>query len=162
MPKFKVTVTEKLECTIPVEAPTMEEALKQIRKQYIKGEVPLDYRDFSDVDFKAEEMSTVKAHMRDIKTAVKDFQEANKGGLYDPSYGLLMLDTESGNIWTDTFYNTGHSSSIAYDSPHIVNLGRMMNERELEINAESVAQFIKDYFPELDVADKPPKTKDAR
>lgn len=81
-----------------------------------------------------------------IRKAVRDYKELNKGGAYSPIYGLLMYDIETGNLWTDEHYDLGHGSYRNYDSGTVVNLGRMMQDRYIEINEANVKQFIAENF----------------
>ena len=57
-----------------------------------------------------------------IRAAVKDYKEANAGGAYSPRYGYLMLDRNSGEIWTDEFYSLGHNNWKNYNDPAIINI----------------------------------------
>lgn len=88
----------------------------------------------------------MKTNSKELKKAVKEYNTLNKGGKYSPKYGCLMLDKESGEIWTDEFYSVGHSSHIEYDSKTIINLGKIMKEKELEINEDNVKSFIEKEF----------------
>lgn len=81
-----------------------------------------------------------------LRKAVHDYKELNKGGAYAPIYGLLIFDIETGNLWTDEHCDRGHNSYKSYESDAIVNLGRMMQDREIEINEANVKQFIAENF----------------
>lgn len=85
-----------------------------------------------------------------FKKAIRDYKELNKGGQYDPHYGLLMFDKSTGELWTDEFYDLGHNSYIDYDNTDIISLGLEMRdyylhefgEYEPEITMETVKDFI--------------------
>ena len=74
------------------------------------------------------------------KKAVGDYNRANKGGVYSPRYGYIMLDRESGNVWTDEFYSLGRNDWKQYHSPHIVNLSGYMAERGISVNMANVRE----------------------
>lgn len=84
--------------------------------------------------------------IKGLKTAIGDYKRANKGGPYSLLYGNLMFDKESGKIWTDELCDLGHNSYKVYDSKTIIYLGRMMSEREIEINMKNVKEFIYSNF----------------
>lgn len=84
--------------------------------------------------------------IKGLKKAIGDYKRVNAGGYYDPHYGFLMYDKSTGEIWTSEFYDFGHNSYIAYNDPDIVNLGRMMNENEIEINMANTKKFIAENF----------------
>lgn len=85
-----------------------------------------------------------------LKKAVGDYQKFNKGGRYDPHYGLLMFDKSTGELWTDEFYDLGHNSYIEYNSADIVDLVlemryyylREFGKYEPEITMKTVKDFI--------------------
>lgn len=81
-----------------------------------------------------------------LKKAVGEFQKANAEGHYSPWYGYLMFDVETGELWTDTFYNLGHNEWKEYHSNSILNLGRLMAEYGLEVTMSNVKQFIEKTF----------------
>ena len=85
-------------------------------------------------------------NIKGLKKAVGDFQRANAEGYYSPRYGYLMFDKEDGSLWTDEFYSLGHNEWKEYHSETIVNLGRMMSEREIEVNMKNVKEFIEKEF----------------
>lgn len=62
--------------------------------------------------------------IKGIKKAVGDFNKLNAGGYYDPRYGILMLDRNSGEVWTDEFYSLGHNSFKVYHDEAIINLSK--------------------------------------
>lgn len=76
-----------------------------------------------------------------VKKAVGEYKRFNSNGYYSPEYGYIMLDKESGEIWTDYFYSIGHNSWKEYHSDSIVNLGFMMQEQGIEINIKNVKEF---------------------
>ena len=78
-----------------------------------------------------------------VKKAVGDFKRFNRGGDYSPEYGFLMLDRETGEVWTDYFYNLGHNNWKEYEKSSIINLGAMMQEQKIEINMKNVKDFAK-------------------
>lgn len=61
-----------------------------------------------------------------IKKAVGTFNRANADGYYSNSYGYLMLDRSTGEVWTDTFYSLGHNEWKKYHDPAIINLGEII------------------------------------
>lgn len=93
-------------------------------------------------------MKGVKTNMKikGLKTAVSDYKRANKGAPYSPIYRELMFDKGDGRIWTDEFCDLGHNSYKVYDSKTIIYLGRIMSEREIEINMKNVKEFIYSNF----------------
>jgi hypothetical protein len=62
-----------------------------------------------------------------IKKAVSDYKRANAGGYYSPSYGRMMLNRSTGEVWTDEFYCVGHTDWNKYDDPAIINIVTAMN-----------------------------------
>ena len=89
-------------------------------------------------------MATIK--IKGLKKAVGDYQRANVEGSYSPRYGCLMFDQKSGELWTDEFYSLGHSSWKEYQSKSVVNLGKMMQDREIDINMKNIKEFIEKSF----------------
>lgn len=79
-----------------------------------------------------------KVEITGVKEAIKDYEEFNSGGRYDPHYGCMMLDRSTGEVWTDEFYSLGHNSWKHYDDPAIVNLVRKMGERDESLDSDSV------------------------
>lgn len=77
-----------------------------------------------------------------LKKAVGEYQRANKGGCYSPKYGCLMFDKATGELWTDEFYSLGHNEWEQYQSNSIINLGRIMEKNNIEINMKNVKSFI--------------------
>lgn len=84
--------------------------------------------------------------IKGLKKAIGDYQRANVEGCYSRRYGYLMFDKSNGNLWTDEFYSLGHNQWKDYDSDTIMNLGRMMTERGIEINMKNVKEFIRKEF----------------
>lgn len=82
--------------------------------------------------------------IKGIKKAIGDYQRANSQGYYSQSYGILMYDTETGEIWTDTFYSFGHDSYRIYDNKAIINLGKYMGDLDLAINMANVKEVLED------------------
>ena len=80
--------------------------------------------------------------IKGLKKAIGEYKRANFGGHYSPQYGKLMYDTSTGEIWTDYFCSLGHNQWKAYESESIVDLGRKMKEREIEITMPNVKKFI--------------------
>lgn len=82
--------------------------------------------------------------LKGLKKAIGDFKRANVGGCYSPSYGCLMLKTDTGEIWTDYFYGLGHNSWINYRDETIVNLGNIMCQAcpHPEFTMKSVQRFV--------------------
>lgn len=56
-----------------------------------------------------------------IETAVDDYQWASSDP-YSPLYGRLMLDRDTGEVWTDVFYSLGRNEWKVYHDPAICNL----------------------------------------
>ena len=73
--------------------------------------------------------------------AVQEYKKYNANGLFSPEYGYLMLDCESGELWTDYFYSLGHNMWKEYHNDSIVNLGSVMQEQSIEVNEEYVIEF---------------------
>ena len=84
--------------------------------------------------------------IKGLKTAIGDYKRANKGGPYSLLYGNLMFDKESGKIWTVVFCDLGHNSYVVYATDTIIDLGKMMSERHIEINMKNVKEFIYSNF----------------
>lgn len=57
-----------------------------------------------------------------------------------------MFNKETGEIWTDEFCSLGHNAWKDYHSDSIFNLSNMMSERGIDINMNSVKQFVCDAF----------------
>ena len=77
-------------------------------------------------------------NIKGIKKAVGDYQRLNAGGAYSPHYGVMMLNKETGEIWTDEFYSLGHNSWKEYKDKNIMNLSAYMEQREITVNMNNV------------------------
>ena len=76
-----------------------------------------------------------------IKVAVGDYKRANKGGMYSPRYGRMMLDRKTGEVWTDVFYDIGHNTWTEYRNPAIINLGRLIGDNNDTVNMQTVRKY---------------------
>lgn len=65
--------------------------------------------------------------LKGLKKAIGTYQRANAGGYYSANYGKLMLNTETGEIWTDEFYSLDRNSWVEYHSKAIIDLGGVMS-----------------------------------
>ncbi|MCD7772915.1 MAG: hypothetical protein LUH08_02525 [Ruminococcus sp.] len=65
--------------------------------------------------------------IKNLTKAVKDYNEYNKGGLFSPEYGRLMFDMDTGELWTDRFYDLGHNEYNVYHSSNIVNIDTVIS-----------------------------------
>lgn len=76
-----------------------------------------------------------------IKKAVGTFRRANEDGYFSPSYGKLMLDRSTGEVWTDTFYSLGRNEWKEYHDPAIINLGEIITcAYEKAVNMQTVKE----------------------
>ena len=80
--------------------------------------------------------------LKGLKKAIGDYRRANAGGMRSPRYGRLMLDIDTGEIWTDEFYDIGHNSWKEYHSNSIVNVGRELEE----VNMKSVQEYVDKHY----------------
>lgn len=81
------------------------------------------------------------AKITGIKKAVGEYQRANAGGHFSASYGVLMLDRGTGEVWCDYFHSVGHNEWKVYHDEAIINLGR-----EIEADGEPVTmKTVKEY-----------------
>lgn len=82
--------------------------------------------------------------IKGLKQAIGDYNRANAEGYYSPSYGYLMFDPSTGEIWCDYFYSLGHNSWKEYHDPAIIDLGRAMRDRDpdCKISMATVKAFI--------------------
>lgn len=80
--------------------------------------------------------------IKNLKKAVGDYQRANKDGSYSPSYGELMFDKSTGELWTNYFYDLGHNSWKEYHDEDVINVGRRMRELGVVVNMSNVRNFI--------------------
>ena len=76
-----------------------------------------------------------------IKKAVDEYHRANAGGYYSPSYGIIMLDRSTGEVWTDCFYDLGHNSFKAYDDPAIINISRAIEQDHESVCMSTVKEY---------------------
>lgn len=90
--------------------------------------------------------SESKITIKGLKTAVGEYQRFNAGGPYSPEYGVLMYDTENGELWTDYFHSLGHNEWKEYHQDTVVNLGAMMAEEGLKVTMANVKSFVADKF----------------
>lgn len=79
--------------------------------------------------------------IKGIKKAVGEYNRANAGGYYSPRYGYLMLDCETGEVWTDEFYSLGHNEWKQYHSNAVVNLGNYIGGDDKDINMATVREY---------------------
>lgn len=84
--------------------------------------------------------------IKGLKSAVGDYQHANAGGFFSPSYGCLMFDKSTGELWTDYFCSIGHNEWKVYHSDAIIDLGQLMTENGLKINMRNVKEYIEKNF----------------
>ena len=77
-----------------------------------------------------------------LKKAIGEYKRANSEGYYSPRYGKLMYDTSTGEIWTDWFYSLGHNEWKVYRYESVIDLGRKMGERGINITMSNVKKFI--------------------
>lgn len=70
-------------------------------------------------------MKTIK--ITGLKKSVGDYQSLNAGGHYSPWYGKLMLDRDTGELWTDSFYNIGHNQWKEYHDKSIIDIVKWAN-----------------------------------
>ena len=85
--------------------------------------------------------------LKGLKKAIDDYERANDGGKDSDIYGQLMLNTETGEIWTDAFYGV-HHNYFAYDDPVIVNLSAMLDDLapDLAVELSTVQEFVNRTF----------------
>ena len=82
--------------------------------------------------------------LKNLKKAVAEYKRLNAGGPYDPFYGYLMLDTETGEMWTDEFYSLGHNSWKQYEKDSIINLGEtiLYEDPYADITVKTVQEYV--------------------
>ena len=80
--------------------------------------------------------------IKGIKKAVGDFNRLNAGGTYSPRYGYLMFDSETGEVWTDEFYDLGHGSWNNYESETIVNIWNEVIREFGSVTMANVKRYI--------------------
>lgn len=79
-----------------------------------------------------------------LKKAVGDNKRANADGAYSPRYGYMMLDRNTGEVWTDEFYSLGRNSWKEYHDPAIINLISFISERvqeDFHVTMETVKEY---------------------
>lgn len=76
-----------------------------------------------------------------IKKAVGEYNRANAGGYYSASYGNLMLDRSTGEVWCDYFYSLGHNEWKQYHDPAIIDLGREITEQGDTVSMKTVRAY---------------------
>lgn len=87
--------------------------------------------------------------LKNLRKAVGDYQTCNKGGIYSPRYGVLMLDPETGELWCDEFYSLGHNSFSVYHSP-VVYLSKRINEIDgCYVDMKGVKNFVNANYPNI-------------
>lgn len=84
--------------------------------------------------------------IKGLKKAVGEYRRANAGGYYSPRYGYLMFDKNTGEIWTDEFFSLGQNSWKEYHSDSIINLGRLMGEKNMDVTMKNIKQFVEETF----------------
>ena len=77
-----------------------------------------------------------------LEKAVGNYKQLNAGGQYSPIYGLLMFDTETGELWTDEFCDIGHNSYKQYHKDSIVCLSSILRYHGMEVNINNVRLYI--------------------
>lgn len=82
-----------------------------------------------------------------LKKAVGDYKRANAGGPYSPLYGNLMFDSDTGEVWTDTFCDLGHNSWKEYQSDSIVCISKPLERMGFLVTMENVKKHIESNFP---------------
>lgn len=69
-------------------------------------------------------MDNSKIKIAGLKKAVGAYRDANSGGRYSQWHGKLMLDRETGELWTDEIY--GRNNWREYHNPAITCLSNWM------------------------------------
>ena len=92
----------------------------------------------------AKATSTIK--IKGLKKAIGTYNRINAGGCCSPWYGYLMFNKSTGELWTDEFYSIGHNMWNEYHSADIINLGKEMTFRGIEIAMQNVKEFIKEFY----------------
>lgn len=83
--------------------------------------------------------NTIK--IKGIKKAVGEYNRANKGGRYSPRYANIMLDCNTGEVWTDEFYSIGHGDWKKYHDAAIINIGNTITENGDAITMKTVKAY---------------------
>lgn len=84
--------------------------------------------------------------IKGLKIAVGDYQRANSEGRNSSRYGYLMYDKATGEIWVDEFYSLGHNEWKEYHSESIINLGKMMEARNIDVTMKNVKEVIEKHI----------------
>ena len=84
--------------------------------------------------------------LKGLKKAIGDYKRANAEGMHSPRYGRLMLDVNTGEIWTDEFYDIGHNSWKKYHNEDIVNLGMLVGSEYNEVNMKTVQEYVNKHY----------------
>jgi len=87
--------------------------------------------------------------LKGLKKAVGEYQRVNAGGFFDPRYGKLMLDTETGDIWTDEFYSLGHQEWKVYHQKAVINLGDIIEANDIQVTMANVKNFVEYKLKEI-------------
>lgn len=80
-----------------------------------------------------------------LKKAVGDYNRANAGGVYSPIHGDMMLDTASGEIWTDERVGNGYRR---YDSDTVVCLYDAIRDSHITVTMQSVRELVNSLYGE--------------
>ena len=80
-----------------------------------------------------------------LKKAVGDYQRANAGGVYSPIHGDMMLDTATGEIWTDE--QTGNNYR-RYDSDTVVCLNNAILDSRIAVTMDSIRELVNSLYGE--------------
>ncbi len=78
-----------------------------------------------------------------VKKAVGDYKRLNKGGYYSPHYGNLMIDRDTGEVWTDEYYDISHKSYTVYKYPSIADLIELTGNENFIVNMKNVKEAAK-------------------
>ena len=76
-----------------------------------------------------------------IKKAVGEYKRANEGGYYSASYGILMLDRSTGEVWCDYFCSLGHNEWKVYHDAAIIDLGREIEQSGDSVSMKTVREY---------------------
>lgn len=79
--------------------------------------------------------------IKNLRKSVSYYKQCNAGGRYASRYGLLMLDTGTGELWVDEFSDWGHHSYAVYDDPDICCISNMIEEADIDIKEATVKAF---------------------
>ena len=76
-----------------------------------------------------------------IRQAVREYQKLNSDP-YSKQYSYLMYNKRTGEIWNDEFYSVGHNQWKDYKDSDIVNISRILDDRNLDVTFENVKKLI--------------------